>query len=128
MLEERFAALANDYLAASGLPDRRVGPSQPHVDRLHDVSPNSPGLSGTPRPPTKVDFASEPANPLAYRKTAACRGFAVGGVMGWFIVGNRVRGPLEGGLRNSRPRAVQVRPRSTIHRVNAARELISSRP
>jgi hypothetical protein len=32
MLEERFAALANDYLAASKLPDRRVGPSPRHVD------------------------------------------------------------------------------------------------
>ena len=95
MLEERFAALANDYLAASGLPDRRVGPSQPHVGRLHEVSTNSPGLSGTPRPPRRSTSPRNPANSLAHRETAACRGFAVGGVMGWFIVLDGVRGPLK---------------------------------
>jgi hypothetical protein len=90
------AALANDYLAASGLPDRRVGPSQLHVDRLHDVSTNSPGLSGTPRPAHRVDFASEPPTLVPTENPPPVVGLRCG-VMGWLIGLDGVRGPLKGG-------------------------------
>jgi hypothetical protein len=42
------------------LEGRRAVPT--HVGRLHDVSTNSPGLSGTPRPPRR---STSPRNPVS---------------------------------------------------------------
>jgi hypothetical protein len=86
MLDERFAALANDYLAAPGLPDRRVGLSQP----MSAVSTTSPP---THRDSTEHHGRAQgrlrlgtPPILVPIERPPPVVGMRRGGVMGWFIV------------------------------------------